>query len=94
VEHPGGEDGTDPGPALRLVEALGAEVETVVATDVPEAILACARGRNANHPDIARGRPAWWRRLLGLRKVGLDFLPHRRNRPSEILQLRPDEVRF
>ena len=40
VERPGAEDGADPAAALRLAEALGAEVETVVAADLPAAILA------------------------------------------------------
>jgi two-component system sensor histidine kinase KdpD len=65
VEHPGEVDGAYPGRALGLAEALGAEVETAVATDVPAAILACARARNATHLVIGRGRPALWRRLTG-----------------------------
>ena len=65
VEHPGAADGADPGRALGVAEALGAEVETVVSDDVPAAILACARARNASHLVFGRGRPALWRRLSG-----------------------------
>ncbi|RYJ04429.1 MAG: sensor histidine kinase KdpD, partial [Acetobacteraceae bacterium] len=64
VERPG-VAGSDPGPALRLAESLGAEVETVVAADLPSAILACARARNATHLVLGRGRSIWWRRLTG-----------------------------
>ncbi|TPG41861.1 sensor histidine kinase KdpD [Roseomonas nepalensis] len=64
VERPGGAVG-DPTPALRLAEALGAETETVVDTDLPRAILAAARARNVTHLVIGRGRPSFWRRLSG-----------------------------
>ncbi|MFC0389317.1 ATP-binding protein [Muricoccus vinaceus] len=64
VERPSGAAG-DPTPALRLAEALGAETETVVDTDLPRAILAAARARNVTHLVIGRGRPRLWRRLTG-----------------------------
>jgi two-component system sensor histidine kinase KdpD len=64
VEQPG-KPGGDPGAALRLAEALGAETETVVETDLPRAILAAARSRNATHLVIGRSRPRLWRRLTG-----------------------------
>ena len=56
----------DPGSALRLAGALGADVETVVANHLPTGIIAAARARNATHLVIGRGRPSWWRRVLGL----------------------------
>ncbi|MDB5372102.1 MAG: sensor histidine kinase, partial [Belnapia sp.] len=65
VEVPGLADGGDPAPALRLAEALGAEVETIVATDIAAAILAHAQTCNATHLVIGRGRPNLWRRLTG-----------------------------
>ncbi len=65
VEHPGGAEGPDPGPALQLAERLGAATETVVADDLPSAILQEARARNATHIVIGRGRPPAWRRWLG-----------------------------
>ena len=65
VERPNAPEGVDPGPALRLAETLGAEAETVVAADLPSAILREARARNASHLVIARGRPPFWRRLTG-----------------------------
>lgn len=69
-------------PALRLAESLGATVETVVATDLPSAILAHARARNATHLVVGRGRPVAWRRWLGrtlsaaLVRSGADFALH------------------
>ncbi|MBL6081236.1 sensor histidine kinase KdpD [Belnapia sp. T18] len=65
VERPGAEDRVDPSPALQLAEALGAEVETVVAADLLTAILSCARARNVTHLVFGRGRTAWWRRIAG-----------------------------
>jgi two-component system sensor histidine kinase KdpD len=65
VEQPGAALAGDPAAALRLAETLGAEVETVVALDVPSAILTLARERNATHLVIGRGRPGFWRRLTG-----------------------------
>ncbi len=65
VEVPGAAAGTDPAAALRLAESLGAEVETVVASDLPRAILAAAQARNATHLVLGRGQPPWWRRLTG-----------------------------
>lgn len=65
VEQPGRLDRADPGPALRLAERLGAAVETLVAADLPGAILREARARNATHLVIGRGRPPLWRRLAG-----------------------------
>jgi two-component system sensor histidine kinase KdpD len=62
VERPGAAGG-DPSAALRLAETLGAETETVVDTDLPRAILAAARSRNATHLVLGRGRPPLWRRL-------------------------------
>ncbi|WBV45445.1 sensor histidine kinase KdpD [Pseudoroseomonas cervicalis] len=68
--------------ALRLAESLGAEVETIVATDLPAALLAAARARNAGHLVIGRGRPPAWRRLAGrtlsaaLLRRGGDFALH------------------
>lgn len=65
VERPSAPESADPGPALRLAERLGAATETVVAADLPEAILREARARNATHLVIGRGRPSVWRRLSG-----------------------------
>jgi two-component system sensor histidine kinase KdpD len=72
----------DPGPAMQLAERLGAVTETVVATDLPGAILRAARDRNATHLVIGRGQPTLWRRLTGttlsatlLRRAG-DFTLH------------------
>ncbi|MGX9961964.1 ATP-binding protein [Roseomonas sp. F4] len=82
VERPGAVEDTDPAPALRLAEELGAEVETVVAGDLPRAILAQARARNASHIVIGRGQPGIWRRWLGgtlsatLARRATDFTLH------------------
>jgi two-component system sensor histidine kinase KdpD len=65
VERPNAPAAGDPEPALRLAERLGAETETVVASDLVGAILAQARAANATHLVIGRGRPALWRRLAG-----------------------------
>jgi two-component system sensor histidine kinase KdpD len=67
VETLGAAGGSDPAPALRLAERLGASVETTVARDLPAAVLAHARAQNATHLVIGRGRPPFWRRLLGRR---------------------------
>ena len=64
VERPGAEDGADPTAAMRLAEALGAEVETVVGADLPAAILAFAQARNATHLVFGRGRTTRWWRLV------------------------------
>jgi two-component system sensor histidine kinase KdpD len=71
VEQPGDTDGADPSAALRLAESLGAEVETIVAGDLPAAILAQARERNATHLVLGRGRPPFWRRLAGRTLAGV-----------------------
>ncbi len=65
VEQPGQLERIDPGVAMRLAERLGALTETVVAADLPGAILREARARNVTHLVIGRGRPPLWRRLLG-----------------------------
>jgi len=65
VERPNAAETGDPAPAMRLAERLGAEVETVVARHLPEAIIAQARASNASHLVIGRGRPSWWRRFTG-----------------------------
>lgn len=65
VEQPAAAAGPSPGPALRLAERLGATTETVVAADLPSAILREARAHNVTHLVIGRGRPGWWRRLTG-----------------------------
>jgi two-component system sensor histidine kinase KdpD len=65
VEQPSARDGTDPGLALRLAERLGAVTETVVAADLPTAILREARARNVSHIVIGRGRPPLLRRIAG-----------------------------
>ncbi|MDW8399534.1 MAG: sensor histidine kinase KdpD, partial [Acetobacteraceae bacterium] len=82
VERPGAEDALDPSAALRLAEALGAEVETIVASDLPAAIMAHARERNATHLVLGRGCPPLWRRLTGrtlsaaLSRAARDFTLH------------------
>ncbi|WP_198379631.1 sensor histidine kinase KdpD [Roseomonas sp. KE2513] len=75
VERPAARGSTDPGPALRLAEALGAATETVVATDLPSAILREARARNVTHLVIGRGRPGLLRRLAG-RSLSAVLLRH------------------
>ncbi|WP_458094514.1 ATP-binding protein [Roseomonas sp. WA12] len=82
VELPDGGSTADPAPAMRLAESLGAEVETAVARDLPQAILEHARARNCSHIVIGRGRPSLWRRLASrtladalLRQAG-DFTLH------------------
>ncbi|WP_149536955.1 sensor histidine kinase [Siccirubricoccus phaeus] len=82
VERPTGREAGDPGPALRLAERLGALAETVVAGDLPGAILREARARNVAHLVMGRGRPPWWRRALGrtlsarLLRQATDFTLH------------------
>lgn len=63
VEVPG--QPGDPGPGLALAQQLGAETEVTAAGDLPTAILAHARARNATHIIVGRGNPPLWRRLLG-----------------------------
>ena len=63
VEQPG--QTSDPGPGIALAQQLGAETEVTTATDLPGAILAHARARNATHIILGRGDPPWWRRVLG-----------------------------
>ncbi len=68
--------------ALALAESLGAETETVVASDLPRAILGHAAARNVTHIVIGRGRPKAWRRVLGrtlsgiLQRRATDFSLH------------------
>ncbi|MFH5926301.1 ATP-binding protein [Roseomonas xinghualingensis] len=100
VERPGPSKG-DPGPALRLAETLGAETETVVATDLPRAILEAAHARNVTHLVIGRGRPSLWRRATGrtlsavLLRRASDFVlhlvpsPSTAGRPQVMLEQRP-----
>ncbi len=82
VEQPESNPGADPGHAMRLAERLGAEIETVTASDLPAAILKEARSRNATHLVIGRGRPGWWRRRTGrtlsgtLLRQATDFTLH------------------
>lgn len=95
VERPNAPEGSDPGPALRLAEKLGAEAETVVAADLPSAILREARARNATHLVIARGRPPFWRRLAGrtlsgaLLRQAIDFALHLVPEPAGPAPRRP-----
>ncbi|TCH97824.1 sensor histidine kinase KdpD [Roseococcus sp. SYP-B2431] len=63
VEQPG--QSGDPGPGLALAQQLGAETEVTTASDLPAAILAHARMRNATHIIVGRGHPPLWRRWLG-----------------------------
>jgi two-component system sensor histidine kinase KdpD len=88
VENPVAPPALDPGAAMRLAERLGAETATVVATDLPRAILQAARARNVTHIVIGRGTPPLWRRALGrtlgemlLRRAG-DFTLHLVPRPA------------
>nr|WP_280845229.1 sensor histidine kinase KdpD [Neoroseomonas nitratireducens] len=82
VEQPTAALDADAGTALRLAERLGATAETVVAADLPTAILREARARNATHLVIGRGQPGWWRRLTGrtlsaaLLRQATDFTLH------------------
>ncbi len=97
VEQPAA--GPDPGPALRLAERLGATTETVVAADLPSAILREARSRNVTHIVIGRGRPGWWRRLTGrtlsaaLLRRATDFTLHLVPEPAGAPRALPAESR-
>ena len=71
VERPGMPQGGDPDTALRLAERLGAVTETVVAADLPSAVLQEARARNVTHLVIGRGRPPLWRRVAGRSLSGM-----------------------
>lgn len=97
VEQPNAAPGADPTPALRLAERLGAAVETVVAADLPSAILREARARNATHLVIGRGRLVWWRRLAGrtlsaaLLRQATDFTLHLVPDPAAVPRRLPPE---
>jgi two-component system sensor histidine kinase KdpD len=97
VEQPTAAPGADPGPSLRLAERLGASAETVVAADLPSAILREARARNATHIVIGRGRPGWWRRLTGrtllaaLLRQATDFTLHLVPEPAAAPRRAPAE---
>lgn len=99
VEQPTAALAADPGPALRLAERLGATVETVVAADLPTAILREARARNATHLVIGRGRPDWWRRVTGrtlsaaLLRQATDFTLHLIPEPARSQRPLPPEGR-
>jgi len=88
VEQPTAGPATDPGPALRLAERLGAETETVAGADLPATILQESRARNVTHLVIGRGQPGWWRRLAGrtlsdvLLRQATDFTLHIIPRPA------------
>ncbi|MFC7736610.1 hypothetical protein ACFQX4_12300 [Roseomonas sp. GCM10028921] len=56
-----GAAGGEPSPALRLAKTRSAETETVVATELPCAILQAARARNVTHHFIGPGCPRLWR---------------------------------
>jgi two-component system sensor histidine kinase KdpD len=82
VEQPSAPATGDPASAMQVAESLGAVAETIVATDLPSAILREARARNVTHLVIGRGQPTLWRRLTGttlsatlLRRAG-DFTLH------------------
>ncbi len=99
VEQPGAPASGDPAPALLLAESLGAVAETVVATDIPTAILREARTRNVTHLVIGRGNPTLWRRLTGttlsailLRRAG-DFALHLVPDPAGPRRALPPEPR-
>ena len=62
---------SDPDPVLRLAERLGATVETVLARDIPGAVLQHAAAHNATHLVMGRGHPPLWRRLLGRTLSGI-----------------------
>jgi two-component system sensor histidine kinase KdpD len=99
VETLGAAGGLSPSPAIRLAEQLGAEVETTVARDLPSAVLALARARNATHLVIGRGQPALWRRMTGrtltaalIRQSG-DFTLHLVPTPSSATRrLQPERT--
>lgn len=97
VERPAVPGAGDPGAMLRLAEELGATAETVIAADVPAAILREARARNVTHLVIGRGRPPFWRLATGrtlsgllLRRAG-DFTLHLVPTPTRVpRRLAPD----
>lgn len=99
VEQPGTPEAGDPGPALRLAERLGAATETIVAADLPTAILRAAREHNATHLVIGRGRPSRWRRLTGRTLSGIllrraaDFTLHLVPEPAGAARPAPAEPR-
>ena len=93
VERPAApEDGGASAAALRLAEALGAEAETVVAPELPRAILEVARARNVSHLVIGRGHASALRRLTGrtlsatLLRRGCDFALHVVPAPAEAVR--------
>lgn len=99
VEHPGVPEGRDPQAAMQLAESLGGVLETVVATDLPGAILRAARARNVTHLVIGRGQPTLWRRWTDttlsatlLRRAG-DFTLHLVPDPAGPRRALPPEPR-
>jgi two-component system sensor histidine kinase KdpD len=99
VEQPGAPVAGDPSPAMQLAESLGAIAETVVAADLPTAILREARARNVTHLVIGRGQPTLWRRITGttlsatlLRRAG-DFTLHLVPDPAGTRRALPPEQR-
>lgn len=99
VEQPGAPAGGDAAPALQLAESLGAAAETIVATDLPTAILREARARNVTHLVIGRGQPTLWRRLTGttlsatLLRRASDFTLHLVPAPAGPRRVLPPEPR-
>ncbi|MEO3475279.1 sensor histidine kinase KdpD [Roseomonas sp. CAU 1739] len=99
VEQPSAPVGADPRDALQLAERLGAATETVVAADLPDAILREARARNVTHLVIGRGRPPLWRRLSGrtlsgaLLRRATDFTLHLVPEPTGTARPAPSEAR-
>jgi two-component system sensor histidine kinase KdpD len=99
VEQPSAPATGDPSSAMQVAEGLGAVAETVVATDLPTAILREARARNVTHLVIGRGQPTLWRRLTGttlsatlLRRAG-DFTLHLVPDPAGPRRALPPEPR-
>ncbi len=99
VEQPSAPATGDPASAMQVAESLGAVAETVVATDLPTAILREARARNVTHLVIGRGQPTLWRRLTGttlsatlLRRAG-DFTLHLVPDPAGPRRALPPEPR-
>lgn len=99
VEQPSAPATGDPASAMQVAESLGAGAETVVATDLPTAILREARARNVTHLVIGRGQPTLWRRLTGttlsatlLRRAG-DFTLHLVPDPAGPRRALPPEPR-
>ncbi|MGG5819233.1 ATP-binding protein [Falsiroseomonas sp. HW251] len=99
VERPTAAPGADPSAVLRLAERLGATTETVVAPDLPAAILREARARNVTHLVIGRGRPGWWARATGrtlsaaLLRQATDFTLHLVPEPAAAPRPLPPEHR-